>query len=325
MNEIAWQAEYTRRRERQQRALREREEQIRQAWPEFEKWKKKKSAARVDAGLARAQANLTARKAADKKLAALESERKKKFAELGLDTDALELHYDCALCRDYGVVAGHPCECLCEYLGERRADSQGWADFSHQNFESFSLDFFPEEEGQRERMKKAHVICEAYAEQCPMPTPQNLLLIGTAGLGKTFLLHCIGKRAQDHGIRVQKIKAHQFHRIVMNQVIGNENERPYRKLVEADLLLFDDLGSEPITKKSMTESYFFALLDERLSAKRATALTTNLSDADLFSRYGGRGVSRLFDRSNCRVLALRGKDMRLRRSRQVEGDWAILD
>ena len=67
-------------------------------------------------------------------------------------------------------------------------------------------------------------------------------------------------------------------------------EMPLSFLQDAQLLLIDDLGTEPMTQNVTTE-YLFDLLNRRIEAGRHTAVATNVED--LQARYGERISSRL--------------------------------
>ena len=88
-----------------------------------------------------------------------------------------------------------------------------------------------------------------------------------------------------------------------------DGEMGFDQLLEAPLLLIDDLGSEPMMK-NITVEYLFTLLNERMAAGRHTVIATNLSPVQLIERYGERVGSRLLDRMNCRTVRLNGKDLR---------------
>ena len=84
----------------------------------------------------------------------------------------------------------------------------------------------------------------------------------------------------------------------------------FTSLLEAPLLLIDDLGTEPMMR-NITVEYLFTLLNERMANKRHTVIATNLTPLQLQERYGERVASRLLDRSQTLPLLLRGKDLRL--------------
>ena len=83
----------------------------------------------------------------------------------------------------------------------------------------------------------------------------------------------------------------------------------FAALIDAPLLLIDDLGTEPMMR-NITVEYLFTLLNERIASKRHTVVATNLTPVQLKERYGERVSSRLLDRTRCRAVQLKGKDLR---------------
>ena len=110
-------------------------------------------------------------------------------------------------------------------------------------------------------MDRLRSIAEGYADAFPANDPPGLFLRGNAGLGKTFVVNCIGRRVLERGFRVRRITDYQFHRLLMERVFKGDSE-DYYALVNADLLVYDDLGAALKTQRDIAENYFFALLDE---------------------------------------------------------------
>ena len=63
-------------------------------------------------------------------------------------------------------------------------------------------------------------------------------------------------------------------------------------VITADLLLIDDLGTEPMLK-NVTVEYLLLVIEERQTKGRATLVTTNLDTDGILLRYGERIYSRL--------------------------------
>ena len=61
---------------------------------------------------------------------------------------------------------------------------------------------------------------------------------------------------------------------------------------------------------NVSEEALFSLLNERLNARRATVVATNLSVSALQDRYGERVMSRLTDRSAAQPILLTGENLR---------------
>ena len=139
----------------------------------------------------------------------------------------------------------------------------------------------------------------------------NLLLSGSGGLGKTFLLNCVFERVISRGFSAVRITAFRMLEAMRRQCFGAaDGDVSFDQLLEAPLLLVDDLGSEPMMK-NITVEYLFTLLNERMAAGRRTVIATNLSPVQLKERYGERVASRLLDRSKGLLIQLEGKDLRL--------------
>ena len=184
------------------------------------------------------------------------------------------------------------------------------AGVDEQCFERFDLMRFPEADGQRDRMAAARKICEAYADGFSDTRYRNLLLTGAGGLGKTFLLNCIYARVVDRGGSAVRITAFRMFEAMRRQHMGEDAAgEGFRSLLDAPLLLIDDLGTEPMMR-NITVEYLFTLLNERIAAKRHTVVATNLSPVQLQERYGERVSSRLLDRAVCGAIQLKGKDLR---------------
>jgi len=79
--------------------------------------------------------------------------------------------------------------------------------------------------------------------------------------------------------------------------------------MNAELLLIDDLGTEPLLN-NVTVTQLFNLLNERQMAGRHTVISTNLAMSELQERYTERISSRFLDATGCRRLVFIGADIR---------------
>ena len=82
-----------------------------------------------------------------------------------------------------------------------------------------------------------------------------------------------------------------------------------------ELLLIDDLGTEPLMN-NVTVTQLFNLLNERQMSGRHTVLSTNLSMNELLERYTERVTSRLLDKGACLRVGFVGGDVRRERRRK---------
>ena len=231
----------------------------------------------------------------------------------GLPEDALEMRYRCPICKDTGYVGEAParfCECFEARLRLRQYEDGSMAGVDEQNFGKFNPDFIPEADGQRERTVRAKNLCEWYADAFPHTEYRNILMTGEGGLGKTFLLNCIFERVTSRGFSAVRITAFRMFEAMRQQHMTNDDKYDgFSALIEAPLLLIDDLGTEPMMR-NITVEYLFTLLNERAAAKRHTVVATNLTPVQLRERYGERVASRLLDKTCTGPVSFRGKDLR---------------
>ena len=214
-----------------------------------------------------------------------------------------------------GEGAQRYCSCVLNAAALKLREATGIReDFT---FERFDLSLFPDtplptlQGTQRELMQLRRDQCLAYTQDFPGSEGRSLLLTGGTGLGKTYLMHAVANALVDRGSTVMTVTAYQLVRASLDRQEGQDALALYS---DADLLLIDDLGSEPLYQKITVET-LFALINDRMARLQPLAFSTNLTPAELYDRYGARLASRLMDRSVVRVLRLEGQDVRLQRKK----------
>lgn len=239
------------------------------------------------------------------KLDALEAEQNRLLADNGLPIDYLTIKYECEKCSDTGLLPdGTLCPCAREKLLSRKYASSGLAPDAR--FELFSTAIYKDQE-QRRRSIRAKELCELYAGEFALAGARGLIIMGGTGVGKTFLLDCIGRRALERGKSVQKYTAYN---IIDMMLRAMRNRSEGVDLTSPELLIIDDLGTEPMIP-SVTVEALFAAINERGNAGIATAVATNLTRGEILDIYGERIFSRLFSQKQFSVIELRGQDLRL--------------
>ena len=233
--------------------------------------------------------------------------------KLGLPEDYLQLHYHCPLCRDSGKIGDPPhtrfCDCFEAELHTLLSEDGSMADSTQQCFETFDASRFPEKDGQRKQIQDVRRVCEKYADSFPNTDFRNILLTGSGGLGKTFLLNCVWARVLARRKTAVRLTAFRMFEIMRRAHMDPSASGEFDMLIETPLLLIDDLGSEPMMR-NITIEYLFSLLNERMAAGRHTFVATNLDPLQLQQHYGERVASRLLDRSCCAAMRLTGSDLR---------------
>ena len=257
--------------------------------------------------------------ALQEEIAAMHASLGDRLAKAGFPKEYLQPVYQCVPCRDTGFV-GEPiqdqCACFARRLRDKLIADTGHGLHPDETFGRYNEAVYsnhPFTKGkpdtQRAFMSRMRERCEAYAESFPQTPQRNILMFGKSGLGKTFLMNCIGNRVRQRGFEALKITAYQL-TDRMRASIFDHNPYAFSLLLEAPLLLLDDLGAEPLIK-NITIEQLFTLLNERALGDRHTVISTNLELDELTERYTERVCSRLLDHQNTRVFNFVGTDVRL--------------
>ncbi len=234
----------------------------------------------------------------------------------GYPEDYLAPICDCPKCGDTGYVGEtvkEMCSCLQEAYQKKLREEIGLQGGQDETFESFDEGLFSDEKlpgkefSQRTLSRAARDFCEDWADRWPKQTPRDVLITGKAGLGKTFLLHAMAARLLEKGARVLLLSAYSFLETARAGYFGKEEGM--EELLQAEVLMIDDLGSEPLMK-NITVELLFNLINERQRKNLPTVISTNLSLQELKERYTERIASRLSDRSACGLVVLYGRDLR---------------
>lgn len=233
------------------------------------------------------------------------------LVERGWAADYLDDVCSCAQCRDTGYTkTGEICSCLMalyeEEVSEYLSSIPG---HEGDSFRAFDLNYYSGAD--REIMEETLEHCRKYALSFG-PDSANLLFRGGTGLGKTFLSGCIAKEVSDRGCSVvyetagDAFAAFEDKKFSRDPAVAERAEERTRRILDCELLILDDLGTEMST--SFTHAALYNIINSRLSAGKKTIVSTNLSAAEMAERYTPQVVSRLggeFD-----VVPFRGRDIR---------------
>lgn len=245
-----------------------------------------------------------------------------KLKEKGYPEDYLAPVYRCPVCRDTGrtgELIKEPCECLKKAYQRRLREKIGLTGEKKETFETFDLNVFPDERipgqefTQRGVMRLYRATCEKWANEYPDSAYRDIVLTGGTGLGKTFLLRAMAERLIERDRNVLVISAYRMLEMLRKSYF--ENDDSAAELLDAEILMIDDLGSEPLMQNVTIEQLFY-LLNERQNRGLSTVISTNLDMAKFRERYTERIASRLRD-SRCKVISLLGKDIRIEESRKA--------
>ena len=229
----------------------------------------------------------------------------------GYPEDYLQMHYQCEACRDSGYHDGMRCECMKALLKRFTTEeinshcSIELHDFSDYRAEYYS-DIPVNGEVPRERMQIIYENCRNYALNFT-PDTSSLIFFGKTGLGKTFLSSCIAKELISQGWNVVYGSLLKLMRQVEDERFNRATGDTMSIMLESDLLILDDLGSEFQTQ--FNESVLYELINERINMRRPIIISTNLNIRELNKKYNDRIVSRI---TGCfRPFFFVGSDVRL--------------
>lgn len=243
-----------------------------------------------------------------------QEKRKKLLHDNGFPDDYLkEIHF-CDICEDKGFLNGKMCSCqkaLLRSYATTRLNEISPA--SSCTFDNFSLDFYPDyhmpeiESTPRKRMSMILSYCKNYAADFDTNSP-SIFMRGETGLGKTHLSLAIAMSAIEKDYAVIYASAQNILSKLEKEKFGKTNtyESTESTLLECDLLVLDDLGTEFSTQ--FTVSAVYNIINTRLLQGLPTIINTNLSDEELEAKYSSRITSRIV--GNYDTLNFFGKDIR---------------
>ncbi|AIS53523.1 IstB-like ATP binding protein [Thermoanaerobacter kivui] len=235
----------------------------------------------------------------------------------GYSEDYLEPKYECNICKDTGYVNGKRCKCFDQkliniyYKQSSIEEILKRENFSNFNFEYYSDKPYGDKPSPRSNMREIVEFSLNFIKNFDTYT-ESLFFYGDSGLGKTFLANCIAKELLDRGKSViYRTASDLIEGLRINKL--NPDSSTYSEYLDllknCDLLIIDDLGTEPITAFSLQE--FFNLLNTRLLADKKFIISTNLPLSEIMAIYPERIYSRIF--GHFKLLNFYGEDIRLKR------------
>lgn len=251
------------------------------------------------------------------KITDLKIKRSELLAANNYPIDYLEIHYQCPKCKDTGFIGHEKCSCYKQKLIKLYYSNSDLTNIlSKNNFDNFNFKLYSSLKGirnptsPRKNIEKIASISWKYIENFSSSN-ENLLFYGNPGTGKTFLSNCISKELLDRGFLVVYRTSEALIEDLRNIRFKNDNELE-DFLMNCDLLIIDDLGSEQITDFSKTE--LFNILNRKLLKQKKMLISTNCDLEELLKSYSERISSRLLGEFTlCKFF---GEDIRIKQNIQ---------
>ncbi len=320
--------ELARRREAASREASRRREWIYQAFPEVEKLDRQIRQTGLELGRACLGGAENRQDALVQKLDGLRKQKEQLLSQHGFPSDYYAEAAVCPVCGDRGYVEGAQglvrCNCYKQLLIRKLMQESNVPEKS-EGFKGFDLRYYPDVPDKEKygiagspRKHMADVLerCRLFVESFADPQVRNLVFIGKAGLGKTYLCNCISLALLQQGIPVLYLTAPMlFQGLTISYGLPEEERESARELremiLQAELLIIDDLGTEKQTATRYAE--LLEVLNSRDLTGRGrpckTVISTNLNPKNIFDYYGERVASRILGGFD--VLRFVGEDIRL--------------
>ena len=217
--------------------------------------------------------------------------------------------HECSFCNDTGYNGVHLCECV-----KTLAKSLVFADLSStiqitaHTFSSFSLDYY--EENSKVIMTEIFNFAKEYAENFTKKS-QNLLFFGGVGLGKTHLSLAIINVVISKGYgAIYDTAENLFSKLSKEYFSYTGSTDKLDAVLNCDLLVIDDLGTEFITPYSVSQLY--NIINTRINNGLPTIINTNLELTEIGKNYTPRVLSRIM--GMYRPKKFSGSDIRLKKA-----------
>ncbi len=253
---------------------------------------------------------------------ALQAEKRQLLLDNGYPADYLAVTVSCPICRDTGYDGNRLCTCVKRRAAElQKQNLSTLLPVDKETFSTFRLDYYSSQPDSRfglspRQMAQANLQrCHSFAEHFGS-SYENLLLFGSAGLGKTFLSSCIARTVTERGFSVTYDTAisifDQYNSVKFRTGDPSAASHAVERFRHADLLIVDDLGTE--MPSAFHISCLYDLISRRLMSRKPTILSTNLLPAELESRYSQAIASRILGEFT--QLRFIGSDIRRIRKQQ---------
>ena len=265
-----------------------------------------------------------------KQNSALIKEKESFIKNLSKDSSVLNPQFECKMCKDTGYIQRNNetvmCSCFKQRIFDIAYNKSNMGNLERENFSNFDLRIFSDKVDNekynstispRTNIGVIREKVENFINNFEDPNEKNLIFTGSTGTGKTFMINCISNELLKQGYTVLYQTAPVMFDEILNEKFNREGSFSiYENILNVDLLIIDDLGTENITDSKITE--LFTIINTRLLNQNhkitKTIISTNLNVDELFKTYTTRIGSRLA--GYYRFLRFYGDDLRFNKSKK---------
>ena len=248
----------------------------------------------------------------EKELKSVDEQKEKVLNLLGLKSGDLLPKYDCPKCADTGIYQNGYCTCVMQMYNNILMHDCGVDLSAIPSLKDYDCKFFSTEK-EIEFAKKCVAALTDYVNNLERTKFKNIVMCGGSGTGKTYLTKCVAKELVAKNYTTLFMSSFDLNNMFLEEHLSQSDKKSHLKdLVDIDVLIIDDLGTEPI-RKNVTKEYLLLLLNERLTKEKATIITTNLDFSQIKEMYGERIFSRIAFKQQNILVSLKSSDIRLKK------------
>lgn len=247
----------------------------------------------------------------------LRMEKAEILASNNFPVDYLDIKFKCSKCRDTGYILNEKCSCFRQKLIDKYYQQSNLKDIlKKENFDNFQINYYSntvdKDQGISPRKNMEGIVnyCIGFYKDFDAIN-ESLLFSGSSGLGKTFLSNCIAKELLDKGkVVIYQTSSNLIEILRTLRFDENSDKSQIEEIMNSDLLVIDDLGTESNTAYSHSE--LFNIINSRILSNKKMIISTNLTIGDIHSLYPERITSRIY--GHFKIFEFFGDDIRIKKT-----------